>query len=181
MFAAERGHDELIDLFLAHPSTDVKIQAAGGFTAAVMAAVNGRPDLGRKLMAVQKEQEAKEEQDKRTENLDKAKGKSPKKKKATAVAVEPPTASEAQPASANRRTFRIIGQSSVSIDAGTPAERTAAQIRSAIREAKAVAEIVGKDLGWTSGEVVAVEELSPRGDGGAALIQNLEVAVTFAF
>ncbi|KAI9019692.1 ankyrin repeat-containing domain protein [Hyaloraphidium curvatum] len=196
MFAAERGIDALADLYLSHPGTDAAKQAKGGFTAAVMAAVHGHPDLARKLMAVQKAQEAENEAAKRAENVGEAKGKSKKAKKAAPPAEEPAVAADQPSATAevvrveaasghghlphSRRTLRLISAALGAQDAGSAAERKAARIRAAVREARAVAAAVAGDFGWEGkGEVVAVEEMPGRGlEAGA---DGLEVAVTLAF
>lgn len=192
MFAAERCHEALIDLLLAQPQCDVKITANGGFTAGVMAAVNGRPDLARKLISIQKEQEAAADREKKEENLGRSKGKPPRKKKIEAEAAQASPApaqgsSSATVSFANAsasehrgKTFRVLCRPPSSLDAGTPAERKATRIRSAIREARTVAQSVGEELGWSNGEVVSVEEVARKSDGSVPG-EELEVAVTFAF
>lgn len=188
MFAAERGIDDLVSLFLSHPGIDVKHQATGGFTAAVMAAVNGHTDLARKLMVMQKQQEAEAEESKRSANLGMAKGKPKKAKKVKeeqaveggageVVKVSEVSAGASGSSSRPQRTFKVITQSFGAVDAGNAVERKANKIKAAIKEAKGVAELVGKDLGWGPAEVIAIEELGQKPDA----IENLEVAVTFAF
>lgn len=200
MFAAERTSSSLVDIFLAHPEIDVAHQAKGGFTAAVLAAIHGAPDLARKLMQLQKKQESEAEERKKNQLEVIRKGKPAKKvkKKPEEPRIESiPLSTVAQPQTSHshhlstqahpqphRKTFRIISTSHFTQDAGTAIERKAARIKSAIHEAQSIMDIVVKDLGegWErKGEIVSVEELSTMRRGESVGLEDVEIAVTFAF